>query len=43
MTINELLYLLPMIEIKMYNPVHILVCLFFPIMAIISYFIFNRL
>lgn len=33
---------LPMIEIKMYNIVHILVVLFFPIMALVSYFIFRK-
>lgn len=40
--LNNLLFNLPMVEIKMYNPVHIIVCLFFPIMAIATYFIFKN-
>ena len=40
--INSFLFNLPMVEIKMYNPVHIIVCLFFPIMAIACYFIFKN-
>lgn len=40
-TLN-LLFNLPMVEIKLYNIVHILVVLFFPAMAIATYFIFRK-
>ena len=39
---NYLNFLMPMVEIKMYNPVHIIVCLFFPLMALVTYFIFKN-
>lgn len=38
----NLLFELPFVQMKLYNPVHIMVVLFFPILAVVSYFIFRK-